>query len=252
MWTLAIVACMTWLPMEVYASSGRVHAQRPIALRPRQRKPVASWARVVRGGAAYNNDYRSSNFNVDGGSPFDMNAEAPTAFGVVEGSEFFGGYDEFGNTFGSYELADSADFQRSTAEEALNNPMVQKLLLLANYTTVGIVFFFLFFRTMHHYEAAALIESPFQEFLSRTVLVCLMTGDAASSAAALLRRRGLKAMMKSMLTANCAWECLDGVNNFRRAIFGSSLLPREELLAGLLWNVFFTSLCLSVQRVSWS
>jgi len=247
-----MAACLIWRPVEVDASYGRAQAQRTVALRPRHRKPSASWTRVGRGGAAYNDDYSSNSFNVDGGSPFDMNAETPTAFGVDEGSEFFGGYDEFGNVFGSYELADSADFQRSTAEEALNNPMVQKLLLLANYTTVGIVFFFLFFRTMHHYEAAALIETPIQEFLCRTVLVCLMAGDAASSTAALLRRRGLKAMMKSMLTANCAWECLDGINNFRHAVFGSSPLPREELLAGLLWNVFFTSLCLSVQRVSWS
>jgi|AntAceMinimDraft_5_1070358.scaffolds.fasta_scaffold87367_1 hypothetical protein len=199
---------------------------------------------VGRGGSSYNHDY--------GGNPFDADPEAPAAFGVEEGAEFYGANDGFGNAFGSYELADSADFQRSTAEEALRNPMVQKLLLLANYTTVGIVFFFLFFRTMHHYEAAALIDAPFQAFVCRTALMALLAGDAVSCVAAVLQRRGLKAAMKTVLTANCAWECLDGVGNLRHTVFGVTQLSREELVAGLLWNIFFTSLCLSVQRVSWS
>lgn len=140
-------------------------------------------------------------------------------------------------------------------EEALQNPYINKLLLLANYNTVGCVFLLFFFRTSHHLEN---VQANHQatgvgSVVARGVLSGLLLGDGVACVCALLRRKELKPHMKTMLLLNAVWEALVFTGGLIGVLLGTTgILSREEVVAAMLWNAFFGSLCLSMQRVSWA
>lgn len=145
----------------------------------------------------------------------------------------------------------SPGFERFSPESALKNPNVMKLLLLANYNSVGMVFFLMFFRAMHHWESAAAIGHPVVSFLTRLGSTILLSGDAGGCVAALMRRRGLKSTMKSILFLNVIWELFDFIAGFVVVAFRVGGTTKEERIASMIWNVVFGAMAHSVQRVNW-
>ena len=56
-----------------------------------------------------------------------------------------------------------------------------------------------------------------------------------------------------MLGLNAVWEALALSSSFVRVVTGNTgPMTKEEAVAAMLWNAFFASLCLSIQRVTWT
>ena len=92
--------------------------------------------------------------------------------------------------------AESMDRGPASVEEALRNPQVLKLLQLATYGSVSVVFLLMLFRLQVHLEHAAAIEAAGRRAATNFVVAALMVGDGAGFALSALRLRRFKPYMK--------------------------------------------------------
>eukprot|EP00614_Pseudopedinella_elastica_P015252 CAMPEP_0172582286 /NCGR_PEP_ID=MMETSP1068-20121228/1727_1 /TAXON_ID=35684 /ORGANISM="Pseudopedinella elastica, Strain CCMP716" /LENGTH=364 /DNA_ID=CAMNT_0013375591 /DNA_START=36 /DNA_END=1130 /DNA_ORIENTATION=- len=157
---------------------------------------------------------------------------------------------QYGAPSSSFQDLDSA---QPTAEEALRNPAVQKLLLLASWPTVGLTFAMLVFRMGHHYESAPHIGNAARSALVRSVAGLLIASDAVCAVACFARQRALKSALKTMLVVNASWEGFALACGLFKIVLGKTgFLSKEEVVATMVWNFFFASSALGIRKLNWT